>query len=114
MRRLSVLLGLAAIILSAIVGYTYSRRIKSGTGSAPMPPAPMSPTVDATGTGWVYKRSNAVTHQPEVRAEARAYSRIKEPSTSLVEDLKLRLYNKEGSSYTYVQSAKAVFDEQSG
>ena len=74
----------------------------------------MSPIVDATGSGWVYKRSNAVTHQPEVRAAARAYSRIKEPSTSLVEGLKLRLYNKEGSSYTYVESAKAVFDEATG
>lgn len=115
MRRLSVLLGLAAIVLTAIVGYTYSRRIKSGTGSAPTPPPAMAPSLEATGSGgWVYKRSNAVTHQPEVRAAARAYSRIKEPSTSLVEDLKLRLYNKEGSSYTYVQSAKAVFDEASG
>jgi hypothetical protein len=64
--------------------------------------------------GWVYRRSNAITHQPEVRAEARAYSRVKEPSTSLVEDLKLRLFNKQGSTYTYVQSAKAVFDEASG
>jgi lipopolysaccharide export system protein LptA len=115
MRRLSVLLGLAAIILSAVVGYTYSKRIKSGTGTAPAPPPSMPPSLEATGSGgWVYKRSNAVTHQPEVRAAARAYSRIKEPSTSLVEDLKLRLYNKEGSSYTYVQSAKAIFDEASG
>jgi lipopolysaccharide export system protein LptA len=115
MRRLSVLLGLAAIILSAIVGYTYSQRTKSGTGSAPTPPPAMPPSLEATGSGgWVYKRSNAITHQPEVRAAARAYSRIKEPSTSLVEDLKLRLYNKEGSSYTYVQSSKAVFDEASG
>ena len=115
MRRLSVLLGLAAIILSAIVGYTYSKRIKSGSGSAPTPPPAMPPSLEATGSGgWVYKRSNAITHQPEVRAAARTYSRLKEPSTSLVEDLKLRLYNKEGSTYTYVQSAKAVFDEASG
>jgi lipopolysaccharide export system protein LptA len=115
MRRFSALLGLAAVILSAIVGYTYSRRIKSGTGSPPVRPEVLRPDIEAKGSGgWVYRRSNAVTHQPEVRAEARAYSRIKEPSTSLVEDLKLRLFNKQGSSYTYVKSSKALFDEQTG
>jgi lipopolysaccharide export system protein LptA len=115
MRRLSVLLGLAAILIAAIVGYTYSKRIKSGTGSAYVPPRPMPAALNATGSGgWVYRRSNAVTHQPEVRASARAYSRINEPATELVDDLKLQLYNKEGSTYTYVQSAKAVFDEASG
>ncbi len=115
MRRLSVLLGLAAIIIAAIVGYTYSKRTKSGTGSAYIPPPPMPTNVSGTGNGgWVYRRSNAITHQPEVRASARDYSRISDPATELVDDLKLQLYNKEGTTYTYVQSAKALFDEASG
>ena len=79
------------------------------------PPPPLPIHLEAVGDkGWGYRKSDPITHQPIVRAEARAYERIKEPSTSLVDGLKLRLYNKEGTYYTFVQCAQAVFDEASG
>jgi len=110
-----MLLGLAALVLAAVVGYTYSRRLDRGAARIAQPPPALPIRFDAAGdSGWVYRKSDPNTHQPIVRAEARAYQRIKEPSTSLVEGLKLRLYNKLGTVYTFVECEKAVFDEASG
>lgn len=115
MRRLSMLLGLAALVLAAVVGYTYSKRLDRGAARIVAPPPALPVHIDAAGNnGWVYRKSDPITHQPIVRAEARAYQRIKEPSTSLVDGLKLRLYNKLGTFYTFVECEKAVFDEASG
>jgi lipopolysaccharide export system protein LptA len=115
MRRLSIILGLAALALAAVVGYTYSRRLDRGAARVVAPPPALPVDIDAAGnSGWVYHKSDPITHQPIVRAEARAYQRIKEPSTSRVEGLKLRLYNKLGTLYTFVECDKALFDEASG
>ena len=115
MRRFSILLGVAALVLAAVVGYTYSRRLDRGAARIAQPPPALPIRFDAAGdSGWVYRKSDPNTHQPIVRAEARAYQRVKEPSTSLVEGLKLRLYNKLGTVYTFVECEKAVFDEASG
>jgi lipopolysaccharide export system protein LptA len=110
-----MLLGLAALVLAAVVGYTYSKRLDRGAARIVAPPPALPVHIDAAGNnGWVYRKSDPITHQPIVRAEARAYQRIKEPSTSLVDGLKLRLYNKLGTFYTFVECEKAVFDEASG
>lgn len=115
MRRFSILLGLAALVLAAVVGFTYSRRLDRGAARIVTPPPALPVRIDAAGNdGWVYRKSDPITHQPIVRAEARSYQRIREPSTSLVDGLKLRLYNKLGTYYTFVECEKAVFDEASG
>ncbi len=113
MRRLSVLLGLAAFIIAAVVGYTYSKRAQD-TVQGVSPPM-LAVNTEARGNkGWVYRKSDPVTHQPIVLAEMDVYERVKEPSTSRVGKLRLRLYNKTGNTYTYVESAHALFDEASG
>ncbi len=113
MRRLSVLLGLAALLIAAVVGYTYSKRSQDTVHR--LPPDLLGNNTEAKGNkGWVYRKSDPVTHQPIVLAEMDVYERVKEPSTSLVGGLRLRLYNKSGKSYTYVESAHALFDEATG
>jgi lipopolysaccharide export system protein LptA len=113
MRRLSVLLGLAALIIAAVVGYTYSKR-QHDTAHR-IPPPLLNPNYEASGgKGWIYRKSDPITHQPIVLAEMDVYERVKEPSTSRVGGLRLRLYNKSGKTYTYVESAHATFDEASG
>ncbi len=58
MRRYSVLLGLAAVIIVAIVGYTYSLRVKKDDSARRIPPQMMQPGVEAkSDKGWEVRTS---------------------------------------------------------
>ncbi len=115
MRRISVLLAVAAIVLSIVVGYTLKLRLAKArhTHVAPTPQIPVG--YDAKSpNGWVWNKDDAQTGKPIVRLRADYAQATHDPSTMEIHGFALRLYNKEGSSYTYVRSDKAFFDERSG
>ncbi|MBV8551271.1 MAG: LPS export ABC transporter periplasmic protein LptC [Acidobacteriaceae bacterium] len=115
MRRISILLAFALIVISVAVGYTLRLRIEKAR-NAHLAPAPRIATKynGLALSGWRYEKDDPQTNKPIVRVDARTFQGTKDPSTFELQDLALRLYDKDASSYTYVQSARALFDEGSG
>ncbi len=115
MRRISVLLALAAILISAAVGYTYKLRLEKAKQAHAAPVPRIRTGYEAVAPiGWRYHTDDPQTGKPTVQVEARSFEATHDPSTFELRDLGLRLYDKNASSYTYVNSERALFDEKSG
>jgi lipopolysaccharide export system protein LptA len=76
--------------------------------------ARIDPGVQATAKVWHWGKDDPQTNCPVVRATASSFQAIHDPTTFELSDMRLKLFNKGCSTYTYVQSAKAEFDEWSG
>ena len=113
MRRISLLLACAAIVLATVVALTYFRSLRLGSHDA-KPPGPIAQNTDAVATAWHWQKDDPQTNCTIVRVDSKSFRAIHDPQLFQLEDVKLRLYNKGCSSYTYVQSAKAQFDTWSG
>ncbi len=113
MRRPSVLLALAAIFLTVLVGYTYWLRL-SKSKPHPIAAPHVETQYEAQARKWSYGKDDPVTNQPIVRVEAASFQATKDPSTFQLKGLVLRLFNKDNSKYTLVKSDRALFSEGSG
>lgn len=114
MRRYSLLLSSAAIVLALLVTYTYVRRASLDRKHPPKPVQHIDPGVQATAKVWRWGKDDPQMNCPVVRATASSFQAIHDPTTFELSDMRLKLFNKGCSTYTYVQSAKAEFDEWSG
>lgn len=115
MRRISVFLGLALAVILAAVGYTLKLRIDKARAARVQPTPKISTKYTGVArSGWRYEKDDPQTNKPIVRVDAKTFQGTNDPSTFELQDLSLRLFNKAASSYTYVQSDKALFDEGSG
>jgi lipopolysaccharide export system protein LptA len=114
MRRFSVLLSSAAIILGLFVTYTYIRRSARQAQHPPRPIVRVEPGVQATGKKWHENKDDPQTNCPVIRAIASSFRAIHDPSTFELTDMQLKLFNKGCTSYTYVETPRAEFDEYSG
>ena len=115
MRRISVLLGVALAIILVAVGYTLKLRIDKARAARAQPTPKIATKYNGIAlSGWRYEKDDPQTNKPIVRVDAKTFQGTNDPSTFELQDLALRLYNKAASSYTYVQSDKALFDEGSG
>jgi lipopolysaccharide export system protein LptA len=114
MRRYSLLLAIALTIISAIVGYTLKLRIDRARAARVFTPPPIKDVDEGVApSGWEWKKDDPVTG-PVVRVRADSYEGTRDPSTFELKGVALRLYDKKGKSYTFVQTAQAIFDEGSG
>jgi lipopolysaccharide export system protein LptA len=114
MRRISVLLGLAAILLTAVVAYTYRLRLERDSRHKVDPPPQIRQSDEAVADrGWTWGKEDPETNKPIARLKAKSLKATKDPSTFELHDLALRLYDKHGDTYTYVRSVSALFDERS-
>jgi lipopolysaccharide export system protein LptA len=93
-----------------IVGATYYARLKIQAGSAPAKPQPLAPGVVATGHSWSYTHTTADKTVITVHAEDLQEIDGKQHLTGV----ELDIYNKDGSKYNHVKSAKAEFDMNAG
>jgi lipopolysaccharide export system protein LptA len=114
MRRLSVLLSSAAIILAFLVALTYLRRSSRERHNQPKPPARIDLGLQATAKAWHWGKDDPQTNCPIVRTEAQSFRAIHEPAIFELQDMQLKLFDKGCSSYTYVQAAKAEFNVSTG
>jgi lipopolysaccharide export system protein LptA len=115
MRRISLMAAVAAVFLSGVVGYTYKLRADRDKERRAAPAPHIKVGYEARApSGWQYQKDDPQTNKPVVRVTAKSFEATHDPSTFELHDLALRLYNKDGSSYTYVKSGKALFDERSG
>lgn len=115
MRRISVFLALAAILLSAAVGYIYRIRVEKANRHRQAPTPQIDTKYDARAlAGWNEYKDDPVTNKPIVRVHADSFQGTRDPSTVELHNLWLKLYTKDGSKYTYVKGEKAFYDEGSG
>lgn len=114
MRRISVPLAIAALLVSVIVLYTYRSRILRLSGVKAQA-APVVKTVYETVAqkGWTYGKDDPNTNQPVVRMKAASLEATRDPSTFALVEVRLRLYSKDGTQYTFVSSPRAFFDGKS-
>ena len=115
MRRVSVLSALAALLITAAVGYTYKLQLDK-TRRRRIAPVPQIKTgYDGVArTGWFYQKGDPQTQKPLVRVEADSFEATHDPSTFALKRVRLRLFDKTAGSYTYVQADRALFNEGSG
>ena len=114
MRRFSLFLAVAALLLSAGVGYTLKERLAKFRQTHVAGTPPIKPGLDTVASEWNFAKSDDKTGRPIVRVHAKSLEATHDPSTSELHDLSLRLYSSDGGSYTYIEGAKALFDERSG
>jgi lipopolysaccharide export system protein LptA len=115
MRRVSVPLAFAALLVTAIVAYTYRSQIRKENEQKPIPAPQIQNGLEAVAhSGWKYEKDDPQTNKPIVRVSASSFAAAHDPSSFELKDLTLRLYHKDGGKYTYVKSGEASFDERSG
>ncbi|MFL6351762.1 MAG: LptA/OstA family protein [Bryobacteraceae bacterium] len=114
MRRISVLLAAAAILLSALVAYTYKSRVDEEKRRPVLPVPAIDTTLEALAkSGWHWRKDDPQTNRPVVDVKAKSFQGAHQPSTFELTDVRLRLYHKDAAAYTYVSSGHAFFDERS-
>jgi lipopolysaccharide export system protein LptA len=100
---------LAAILgIVVSVGATYLKRKASLEKDAPTAPSPLDPRYDARSQKWHVGKYNGTRPLWIVRADNA--TEIKQPAVTELEGVELELYNKDGTEYDLVKSAKAQFD----
>ena len=114
MRRISLFLAVAAIVITIVVGYTLKERLATLRHAHAASTPPIKIGMEALANEWNYAKSDDKTGRPIVRVHAKSFQATHDPSTFELHDLSLRLYSTDGASYTYVQSDKAFFDERTG
>ena len=114
MRRTSLLLAVAAVLIAVVVGYTYWLRLKSTNKHVAPAPKVASGIEGVARSGWHYQKDDPQANRPIIRVDADSFQATKDPSTFELHALALRLYNKKAASYTLVKSESGLFDERSG
>ncbi len=115
MRRISVLLAVAAVLLTAAVGYTLKLRLDKARRAHLAAAPQIAVGYDAKSPdGWRYDKDDPQTGKPIVKLKADSAQATHDPSTLEIHGLALRLYDKDASKYTYVRCDKGFFDERTG
>lgn len=114
MRRLSLPLAFAAIVLSALVFFTWKARVdqERHRGSRPTPKVAVSE--EALGQKWSYKKDDPQTNRPVVRVTANSFRATHNPAIFELSGLALKLYDKKAADYTFVKADSAMFNEWTG
>src|SRR4051794_25803820 len=113
MRRISALLALAAVIVAAIVLFTFRLRLQWLHSHQP-DPAPQIKVSESSiaEQGWDWRKRDNISGRIIVSLHAKSFRGTHDPSSYELHDLTLRLYKKDGSSYTFIRSGTALFDER--
>jgi len=112
MRRTSLLPLVIAVLVGA-VAYLYYQQRTAQHRAAPSPPSPLPPKLSAAATNWEWSYSEG-RPCPSVAVRARRFRQIREPSRFELEDVELRLYQKDCSRVDVVTSRRAEFDTERG
>src|SRR5450755_3533670 len=110
-RRARWLLLLAILLLSIAVATIFLLRREELTRRRPKPSIPLPANTSATADMWEWEiRKNDV----QVRMRAHSFRQIHEPSTVLLNGVKLEIRNTAAGTYDLINSAEANFDAGSG
>jgi len=111
MRRIvRPLILVAILVVLAGLGATYFARLKLQASNAPAKPKPLAPGTIATSHGWTYTH----TTNEKTRITVHAEDLQEVEGKQHLAGVELDIYNKDGSKYNHVKSAKAEFDMGTG
>ncbi len=103
------------MLVSAFVGYTWKLRLDKERKQQVTPSPQIKNGYEAAASsGWLSWKDDPQTNKHIYRVQAKSFQATHDPSTFELRELALRLYNKAGTSYTYVKGDRALFDERSG
>ena len=114
MRRFSVLLGVAVILIAGFVAYTFKRGLEQRRKSHDEPAPNVRLGDDLAASSWTWNKDDPRTNKPISRLIAQSIRATHDPSTFELINMKLRLFDKGADKYTFVKSDKALYDERSG
>jgi lipopolysaccharide export system protein LptA len=114
MRRISLLLAFAAILLSGLVFFTWKARFdaEKHRHSHPMPKVQISE--EALGQSWLYNKDDPQTNRRVYSVTAKSFRATHDPAIFELNGIALKGFDKKGKDYTYVQADKATFNEWTG
>jgi lipopolysaccharide export system protein LptA len=113
MRRLRPLLLLAiGVILTLVAGLYY---VQKGVEQrqAPAKPKSLPPNTTASAPDWVYTKLNAEGIEV-VRLSAKGFQEITNPARLLLNQVEVRLLDKDGLTFDRIKTAGAIFDNKAG
>ena len=114
MRRFSVLLGIAAVMLAFFVGYTFKHGLELRRKGRSEPAPNVRLGDDLAASSWTWNKDDPQTNKPISRLIAQSIRATHDPSTFELVNMKLRLFDKGAEKYTFVKSDLALYDERSG
>jgi lipopolysaccharide export system protein LptA len=113
MRRLRPLLLLAIAVILALVAGLYYIQKGIEQRQAPAKAKPLPPNTTATAPDWVYTKLNE--EGVEVfRLTAKSFQEITNPARLLLDQVEVRVLDKDGLSFDRIKTASAVFDNHAG
>lgn len=114
MRRFSVLIGIAVVAIAIFVGYTFKRGLERRRNAKEVPTPKVRLGDDLSAAAWSWNKDDPQTNKPISRLVAQSIRATHDPSTFELTDMKLRLFDKNADTYTFVRGDKALYDERSG
>jgi lipopolysaccharide export system protein LptA len=108
MWRTRPVLLLAIVALVGLVGSSYYSRVQKRAGHAASVPAALPENTAATAHRWSW--TNTVKGRPTTTISAGNMRQVRQPNRFALDDVELRIFDKEGDKYNLVKCAKADFD----
>jgi lipopolysaccharide export system protein LptA len=106
------LLLLAIVAIVAGVASLYRSKQRKQILERPRVSAPLPPNTSATAEEWQYEIKEG--DEVKVRVRAKSFSQIKEPSTFLLEHMRMEVRDPKNGRYDLIQSESASFDIAAG
>jgi lipopolysaccharide export system protein LptA len=108
MRSTRWLLLVAIIAIVAAVGSKYYHQKRIQASQAPQIPGALPLQFNAAANDWVYSYTNG--SHPIIEVRAKNFKQLNDPQRTLLEDVELHIFNRDGKRYDKVQCAGAEFD----
>lgn len=113
MRRLRPLLLLAIGVILALVAGIYYVQKGVEQRQSPAKAKPLPPNTTATAPNWDYIELNKAGIEV-VRLTAKGFQAITDPARLLLDQVEVRVLDKDGLTFDRIKTARAVFDEKAG
>jgi lipopolysaccharide export system protein LptA len=108
MRGVGRLLALLFVVLLVVTGVVFYYQRLAAEANAPAPPAPLPENVAGTADRWQW--SHTVGGKPIVEVSAQSYRMIQMPSRVELEDVELKIFGGDNTTYDLVKSRRADVD----
>ena len=109
MRRLRPLLLLAIGVILALVAGIYYVQKGVEQRQSPAKPKPLPANTTGTAPDWVCTKLNEAGIEV-VRLSAKGFQEIADPARTLLDQVEVRVLDKDGVTFDRIKTARAVFD----
>ncbi|MBI2689091.1 MAG: LPS export ABC transporter periplasmic protein LptC [Acidobacteria bacterium] len=113
MRRTGWLLLVCCLALAGAVGWVYQQQVAEQSKAAPKKPASLPAGFQSrAGEGWVWTKTDGEKTIAEVRAKE--FTQQTDPPRVFLQDVELKVFHKDDTTYDLIRSAKAELRTEDG